>query len=64
MAKKESEKKMKHFAIRMQSDMYNKLDQESIYHNISVATIIRKAVKEYIERCDELPESLKPNSIQ
>lgn len=62
--KKESEKKMKHFSIRMQDDMFQFLDKESIKHNISAATIIRKAIKDYLDKCGELPESLKPKSQQ
>jgi predicted DNA-binding protein len=50
MPKEVSIKKSKHFAIRLQSVMYSRLEAESIYHNVSVATIMRTAIQQYISQ--------------
>ena len=50
MPKGISIKKSKHFAVRMQSVMYARLEAESIYHNVSVATIMRTAIQQYINQ--------------
>ena len=50
MPKEISTKKSKHFAIRLQSVMYARLEAESIYHNVSVATIMRTAIQQYISQ--------------
>jgi predicted DNA-binding protein len=43
-------KKAKHFGVRMQSVMYSRLEAESIFHNVSVATIMRTAIQQYINQ--------------
>jgi predicted DNA-binding protein len=50
MPKAISTKKSKAFAVRMQSVMYARLEAESIYHNVSVATIMRTAIQQYINQ--------------
>jgi predicted DNA-binding protein len=50
MPKEVSIKKSKHFAVRLQSVMYARLEAESIYHNVSVATIMRAAIQQYINQ--------------
>jgi hypothetical protein len=50
MRKEASIKKSKHFAVRLQSVMYARLEAESIFHNVSVATILRTAVQQYINQ--------------
>jgi predicted DNA-binding protein len=50
MPKGISTKKSKAFAVRMQSVMYARLEAESIYHNVSVATIMRTAIQQYINQ--------------
>lgn len=50
MSKVDSTKKSKHFAVRLQSVMYARLEAESIFHNVSVATIMRTAIQQYINQ--------------
>ena len=57
--KKESEKKMKHFGIRMRSDMFERLEKESIYHNISVGTLVRHAISCYLSATEGMNKEVK-----
>jgi predicted DNA-binding protein len=50
MHSKTKTKKAKHFGVRMQSVMYARLEAESIFHNVSVATIMRTAIQQYINQ--------------
>ena len=47
MSKKEL--KSKHVPVRMQTEMFAKINNLSIYYNVSIATIIRKALADYFK---------------
>jgi predicted DNA-binding protein len=57
--KKEADKKMKHFNIRMRLDMFERLEKESIYHNISVGTIVRHAISCYLSATEGMNKEVK-----
>jgi|1048.fasta_scaffold17240_3 hypothetical protein len=50
MHSKTKTKKDKHFGVRMQSIMFARLEAESIYHNISIGTLVRTAIQQYINQ--------------
>jgi predicted DNA-binding protein len=57
--KNESDKKNKAFAIRMRFDMFERLEKESIYHNISVGTIVRHAISCYLSATEGMNKEVK-----
>jgi predicted DNA-binding protein len=57
--KNESNKKTKACAIRMRSDMFERLEKESIYHNISVGTIVRHAISCYLSATEGMNKEVK-----
>jgi predicted DNA-binding protein len=57
--KKEIDKKNKHFNIRMRFDMFERLEKESIYHNISVGTIVRHAISCYLSATEGMNKEVK-----
>ena len=47
---KKKELKSKYLAVRMQEEMYNKLNNQSIFFDVSIGTIIRKAINDYLDK--------------
>lgn len=50
MPKTESNKKKRFFAVRLQNEVYSRLESESIFHNVSIATILRTAIAQYLNQ--------------
>jgi predicted DNA-binding protein len=45
----ESNKKKRYFPVRMQDKMYSRLESQSLYFGVSIATIVRTALQQYID---------------
>jgi predicted DNA-binding protein len=50
MPKTESNKKKRFFAVRLQNDTYSRLESESLFHGVSIATIMRTAIAQYLNK--------------
>lgn len=49
MSKESSNKKSKYVPVRMQDKMYSKLESQSLYFGVSLSTIVRTALQQYLD---------------